>query len=154
MINQQKKCVIARCISSDITVSETGLCYGENGEAHRIPYEEIIWVYIRKRAGKKSCRFYCLSEMTRDLRGDLIVIDGEKTQYLFREQYLNKPAGTLIEEMQPYDSSSFLGYDAEIRELYQEEFDQMKKMCRIMRRVCRDYISGADKEKGTEGRIT
>lgn len=116
-------------IRSEPTLTGEGMRLHAGGGAVLLPYEEIVWIYIRKRTGKGSYRYYGLTETDASVTGELVVIDKRKDTYHLLEQGSRQKAGELFERIVEAGSSCFAGYAPDIRKLCETEFEQMVTAC-------------------------
>lgn len=122
-------------IKSDMVLEKDGIQFEKKGDI-RMPYERIVWCYLQKRTPDGSYRYYDLTDITGDMTGDIVLVDIDKDKYIFREKYLTASAGKVLEELLEANPACFAGYDSFSRHLYQTDFQEMVRACRLMREAC------------------
>lgn len=120
-------------IKSEILLEERGIRFKTAGEITKITYDSIVWIYVRKKMSSRDYKFYELADTTLCMTGDLIIVNGDKDKYIFLENYLHDAAGKLLVSILEHENTCFVGYDSFCKKIYQEDFQEMVKACKIMK---------------------
>lgn len=130
---------MVRHIKSGILLEENGIRFKTAGEITEITYNNVVWIYIRKKMSNRDYKFYNLTEITPDVVGDLVIVDINKRQYVFLENYLHGKAGELLIHILEKDDTCLAGYDHLYERMYAEDFAQMAAAREIMCGVSSKY---------------
>lgn len=124
-------------IKSEILLEPRGIQFGTAGGIMNIPYDSVVWMYIRKKRGSREYKFYNLVDITFDITGDLVIIDSNKDTYIFLENCLQDAAGRLLISILEHENTCFVGYDLFCEKIYQEDFAEMIRACKVMQEAYR-----------------
>lgn len=119
-------------IKSGMALAGNAIQYMKKKRAMIIPYNTIIWIYIRKKTGKRAYRLYSIREVGQSTTGDLVLVDEKKNRYIFLEEYLNNTAGSLFSNILEQYNACFAGYDRDEENHWYKNFKQMIQVSRMM----------------------
>lgn len=108
------------------------------GRRNRIPYEELVFVYLETYStepGEEDCLIKpALEDITEAMDGELVMLDCRHCRWNLQTDLSGKTAGAVIRELGVYAPYILLGNQAWLNEKEEDDFDQAKKMVQIMRK--------------------
>lgn len=120
-------------IKSDVVLDGNRIRYQTEEGENEIFGNTMVWIYIRKKAGKGKHHFYSLAEVERSTVGDLIIIDEKKNQYVFCGEFLKRPAGSIFADMLECWPACLAGCSQEDRK--NRNLKERIRSCQILRQI-------------------